>query len=342
MRIGHVVVTENFAGTERYVSEVARVQAALGHQVHVVGGDPAQLPDWLGTAHWHRGGALGQALRSLAGLGRLDVVHAHLTAADLVATVGKPRHRGRVVSTRHIAAARGSSRLGRAARPLLRRGIDTEIAISRHVDARCEPGRRTVLLNGVEPASTAYAGAARTVTLLQRLEPEKDTATALRAWARSGLAGAGWRLLVAGEGSQRAALEALVTELGGAGVEFLGQVRDVDALLSQTAVLLAPATSEPLGLTVLEAMARGIPVVASEAGGHLETLGADYPYFFAPGDAAGAARVLAGAAGDEQARGRLSGLLRERQRSSFTLAGHVEALLRLYADSPAARRGPWT
>ena len=335
MRICHVVVTGNFAGTERYVSEVARTQAALGHQVHVVGGDPLQMQGWLGTAQWHAGAGVRPALAGLAALGRLDVVHAHLTAAELVATLGKPRHRAKVLSTRHIAAPRGSSVLGRAARPLVRWGVDTEIAISRHVDAACGPGRRTVLHNGVEASAAPYAGDAKTVLLLQRLEPEKDTATALRAWARSGLAELGWHLLVAGDGSQRQMLTALVAELGATSVEFLGHVQDVAALLARTALLLAPATSEPLGLTVLEAMARGIPVVASAAGGHLETLGEHYPYVFAPGDPAGAAAVLALAAGESARREQLSDQLRARQQASFALPGHVEALLGLYGDRPA-------
>ena len=335
MRICHVVVTGNFAGTERYVSEVARTQAALGHEVHVVGGDPGQMDRLLGAATWHPGAGVRPALASLAALGRLDVVHAHLTAAELVATVGKPRHRAKVLSTRHIAAPRGSSVPGRAARPLVRWGVDAEIAISRHVDLCCGPGRRTVLHNGVASSEVPYAIDAQTVLLLQRLEPEKDTATALRAWARSGLADRGWRLLIAGDGSERPRLTALTAELDAMSVEFLGHVRDVPALLAGTGLLLAPATSEPLGLTVLEAMAGGIPVVASAAGGHLETLGERYPYVFAPGDADGAATVLALAAGEPARREELSGELRARQRAQFALAGHVAALLRLYAGSPA-------
>ena len=332
------MVTANFAGTERYVCEVARTQAALGHEVHVLGGDPLQMQGWLGAAQWHDGESLRRALQGLVTLGRLDVVHTHLTAAELVGTLSKARHHGSVVSTRHIAAPRGSSRLGRVARPVARWGIDTEIAISHHVDARCGPGPRTVLHNGVQSSDAVYASGARTVVLLQRLEREKDTTTALKAWARSGLADRGWRLLVAGDGSERAALRALASELTPTSVEFLGHVGDVgdvESLLAGTSLLLASATSEPLGLTVLEAMARGIPVVASAAGGHLETLGAQYPYFFEPGDADGAATVLAAAAEGQDRREQLSRELRARQRSSFSLDGHVQALLRLYADRPA-------
>lgn len=338
MRICHVVVTNAFAGTERYVVEVAKRQAAVGHQVTVVGGDPAVVPSKVLPASWLPGATPAAAARSITAGGRVDVTHSHLTAADAVVAVTAPVHRGRHVSTRHIAAVRGRSRVGRFALPLIRRSVSLEIAISHHVAAALEQAPHAVLHNGVESTDVEYDPGQRVVLVLQRLEKEKDTATALHAWRRGNLTQQGWTLAIAGDGRQRADLERLRDDLGLEGVDFLGQV-DGLAELGRATILLATATSEPLGLSVLEAMARGVPVVATRSGGHLETLPASWPGHFAPGDAHGCAAALARVSADPDALLDLGRGLRRRQRELFDVDRHVDVLLELYA-SPATRRGP--
>ena len=51
-------------------------------------------------------------------------------------------------------------------------------------------------------------------------------------------------------------------------VDFVGQVADTDRLLGESSVVLAPAPEEPFGLSVVEAMAHGVPVVAADGGAH--------------------------------------------------------------------------
>jgi glycosyltransferase involved in cell wall biosynthesis len=108
------------------------------------------------------------------------------------------------------------------------------------------------------------------VLVLQRLEPEKDTLTALRAWRASQLADDGWSMRVVGEGSERALLEAITASEGISSVTFVGWATSAEDELANAAILLAPAVAEPFGLAVVEALMAGIPVVASAAGGHLE------------------------------------------------------------------------
>ena len=61
-------------------------------------------------------------------------------------------------------------------------------------------------------------------------------------------------------------------------VHFLGFRTDVPGLMDECGILLAPCPIEGLGLTVLEAMQSGLPVVAAHAGGHVEMLdGLDPP-----------------------------------------------------------------
>jgi glycosyltransferase involved in cell wall biosynthesis len=78
------------------------------------------------------------------------------------------------------------------------------------------------------------------------------------------------RLVVAGDGPDRARLEAGVRKLDlGDRVELLGRVRheDVPGLLARSTVLCCPSVGEPFGMVVLEAMAAARPVVAVRDGG---------------------------------------------------------------------------
>lgn len=78
------------------------------------------------------------------------------------------------------------------------------------------------------------------------------------------------RLLLAGEGDQRAALEKQVAELGlGASVEFLGakDPKEMPALYAKADIFCLPSIYEGLPLAILEAMAHGLPVVTTNVSG---------------------------------------------------------------------------
>ncbi len=78
-------------------------------------------------------------------------------------------------------------------------------------------------------------------------------------------------LLLAGDGSERQALESLVTSLGVCDrVRFLGVRRDVPALLAASDVFVLPSLSEAASLTLLEAMACAVPSVVTDVGGNPE------------------------------------------------------------------------
>ena len=353
MRITHLVVSPQFHGTERYVVDVASGLAARGHQVTVVGGDAAVMASLLPAEVVRRPGHDGRsALASLGAGGRQDVVHAHLLRSERIATLASPVTGARPVVTEHLDRIEPAGALGRAQERLLASTARHRIAVSHAIADGLPRGRRRtrVLHNGVAsvpaPAPDTVPGGRApraagppTVLVGQRLHHSKDTATALRAWARSGLADDGWRLLVAGDGPQRAALEALVVELGVEGsVELLGWRSDLHALMTGSEVFLASAGVEPLGLSVLEAMARALPVVASAAAGHLETVGSlPGARLFPVGDAEACARHLRVVAADRGERQRYGERLREVQRSRFDLERHVDALEALYTGRPEVR-----
>jgi len=79
--------------------------------------------------------------------------------------------------------------------------------------------------------------------------------------------------VVAGDGPMRTAIQARAAELGVQDrVVLLGRVDNVPALLRQADILVMPSSYEPLGMSQIEALALGVPVVASRTGGIPETL----------------------------------------------------------------------
>jgi glycosyltransferase involved in cell wall biosynthesis len=166
------------------------------------------------------------------------------------------------------------------------------------------------------------------ILFLGRLAPQKRPDLAVRAVAR--LDGA--ELHLANDGPERAAVERLAAELGVADrVRLLGYRDDVPELLSHAACLLLTSDYEGASLTVLEAMAAGVPVVATRVGGVEEALdGAGV--VVEPGDedavAAGLERVL----GDPEAATRLGEAGRRRARERFTRERMVADTVALYEE----------
>jgi glycosyltransferase involved in cell wall biosynthesis len=105
------------------------------------------------------------------------------------------------------------------------------------------------------------------VLMVARLDPIKDHLTALRACVRAGRVIPGLKLVVVGDGPERPAIEAFIREhkLGGL-VRLLGTRHDVPRLLTAADTLLLTSVSEGIPLTIIEAMATGVPVVSTAVG----------------------------------------------------------------------------
>lgn len=328
LRILHAVRSDSFAGVEQFVRRLALAQRASGHEVSVIGGAPVQLADELRAAGvgYQPGVRTVEVTRRVRRLaGQVDVVNTHMTAADGAAAIGLlgVRDRPALVSTRHFAQHRGSHWPAFVYRAIEAR-IDAEISVSRTVAAAI--GRPSaVVYPGIESRTGAIAARSRVVLAAQRLQPEKRTDVAVRAFAASGLADEGWLLQIAGDGAERSALEDVAARLGMAGsVRFLGFRRDIPELMARAALLIAPCPREHLGLTILEAMDAGLPVVAADAAGHRELLeGVDPRARFPADDMDAAASALRLFAHDQGAREALAEQQRQRQRATFTVDAQV-------------------
>lgn len=332
LRVVHAVQSNTFAGVEHYVASVCSALAARGHEVVVIASHPEPMEHALVGAPVRvvpGSGTIGMALAIARHSRHADAVHVHMTAAEVAATLARSVVHTPIVATRHFPRRRGSSLMGRLAAPVVTKVVATELAISQFVaDAVRESTE--VVLNGVADEDPADA-VAPVVLVAQRLEPEKQTRDAVDAWIASALADEGWELWIAGDGSEREWLETFVKERPGLRVRFLGYRRDLVGLRHVAGIFLATAPAEPFGLSVAEAMAAGLPVVAAGAGGHLETVGAARPdLLYPPGDTESCARLLRRLASDVALRQRAGRELRAFQQRALGLDRQVDQLIAQY------------
>lgn len=127
-----------------------------------------------------------------------------------------------------------------------------------------------------------------------RLAPEKNLELLLDVAARTRRAVGDAQFLVVGDGPLRETLRKRARQLGvGDCVHFLGWRSDVAELLAALDVFLLTSHVEANPVSILEALASGVPVVSTHVGSVPETVTADSGFLVAPGDAAGMAERLA-------------------------------------------------
>ena len=224
-----------------------------------------------------------------------------VAAAELVAAHGGTRPY--LIDTVHSSRVRSLADREQLVR--ITPSIDRVIAVSRAIVAKLEREGRAGLApvelihNGVDlsrydrteacctlPEEYGFAEGTPLVGVVARLEPEKGHATLLDAWPLVLARVPEARLLVVGEGSLAEALEEQADALGllgepcdgdrcvgtrharpGARVVFTGRREDVPAVTAALDVAVLPSYREAQGLVILEAMALGRPVVATNVGG---------------------------------------------------------------------------
>ena len=199
------------------------------------------------------------------------------------------------------------------------------------------------------PAADALPGLKRrdgelVVGTLAGLRAIKNLPLLVRAFARSGATG---RLVIVGEGPERDAIAAAAVAAGIADRLVLpGFLPDPARYLGLCDIFALSSDSEQFPISLIEAMAAGLPVAATDVGDVAAMVGEpNRPFLSAPGDEAGLARNLAALASDAALRAALGAANRARARSDFDETGMIEAYRRLYwqvarAPEPTAADNP--
>ncbi|MEN8257366.1 MAG: glycosyltransferase [Thermodesulfobacteriota bacterium] len=225
---------------------------------------------------------------------QVDIIHAHRHKATFYAALTARKHAGlKVVSSVHgLKRSRGVVRMisNRLLWPRVNKIIAVSEAVKRDIlkENPWFPGERVeVVYNGVNIERFKNAGLdkkeARAHFFLPekawiwgavgRLAPVKGHETLLKAWAGAGLGKLGCHLALAGDGDLHDHLAALAVELGIDGqISFLGQISEVPKFLKALDGFVMPSLHEGFGLALVEALAAGLPAVASRVGGIPEIL----------------------------------------------------------------------
>ncbi len=309
-RIVHVASGREWRGGQRQVLLLAQSLARLGVEQVVVTGTRTELARRLRfsgipirTTRWTVGldprviPVIIHELRRKPAL-----LHAHdahsLSLAGLCATLtGTP-----LVVTRRVDF------------PLRRRGFWTRaqrvIAISNAVASVLVQGgvaaeRISVIHSGISLDGTRMAGRmgvrdrlglaanTRVAANVAALVGHKDHGTLVNAAKELERRQPDLHWVVAGEGDLRPALEAQIERLGVRGrVHLMGQIVNPEGLIADADVFVMSSRQEGLGTSVLEAMALGIPVASTRAGGLPEMLDDGAGLLVEPGDSAGLARAV--------------------------------------------------
>jgi len=207
-----------------------------------------------------------------------------------------------------------------------------------------ERGQSRVVVNGVDVARLGASAVEReearaalglspsvpVVGCAARFDPVKRLDLLLAAAARVG--DGALRVVLIGRGSEEARLRELAATLGlGARAVFPGEIVDAARLFRGFDAYAAPSAKEGLPLAVLEAMALGVPVLASDIPAHRELLGDASPGLVAgtpEAFAAGLTELLA----DGAARARLAAEQRTRARSEFDLRQMLATVEAIYGE----------
>ena len=174
-----------------------------------------------------------------------------------------------------------------------------------------------------------------------RLQDVKDQATLIRAFAALPQLGHASPpgLVLVGEGPLEARLKALADALGvGEHTAFLGPSDAIPEVMRALDVFVLPSLNEGISNTLLEAMASGLPVLATHVGGNRELFEDGVEgQFFAPRDVPALTHAFVSLLGDPRARARMGAASRARVERHFSLPRMMEGYAGVYDAVITAR-----
>jgi glycosyltransferase involved in cell wall biosynthesis len=290
---------------------------------------------------------------------RIDIVHTHLFGSNVWgALLARPSGVRAVIAHEHGQAYSSGVRAA-VNRRVIAPHVDTLLCVCRADRTRMielqgvAPEKLRVLPNGLPPAhdtvpdATAVRArlglAAQTpvVSIVANLRPEKAVDEAVAAFARARRELPEAHMLVIGTGTELGRVQAAVAEHGlGESVSLLGRRPDVPDLLAATDVAVLSSAREGCPMALLEYMASGLAIVATDVGGVPDVIddGA-HGLIVPPHDAEAMGAAMVTLLRDAGLRRRLGAAARIRQEREFTFRAMMTRLEDLYESLARAPRG---
>lgn len=329
-----------YGGAERFVVELANDLSQRKHRIAVAAA-PGELTGQLGSAEFVslRGGRSPiDILRNILTLTgtfirlRPSAVNGHALVTALTARVADllAQTKARHAMTIHVPERRGYSPVvGALGSVAFDRVLPVADGVRSELVRYALPGRRDrfrVVRAGIDTQDSSQRPGP-VVGIVARLVERKGHRVALRAWRHlldSGDAN-GWTLELWGDGPLRQAIEAEANRLDlGETVIIRGNVPQARDEIARLSIVVQPSLREGLPLSLLEAMAAGVPVVASNLPGCRELIG-DAGVLVPPGDPEALASSVGRLIADEGEREALGAAGQLRVRTTFSREAMIDA-----------------
>jgi L-malate glycosyltransferase len=359
MRILQICSAREIGGGERHLADLANGLASRGHEIFA-----AIAPDSPVRAELSSVSAekiielpMRNALSVRSGLKlsrfvrdqRIEIIHAHLARDYPLAALAAGRSEAQLVLTRHVLFP-----LSRIHRVTLRRtsrviAVSAAVASGLRAQNIFSSDKIVMIHNGIDVERFARksgtgvppvsAAGRKRVGMVGHLAPIKGQEEFLRAAAIICRARDDVDFIIAGEdksrdGENRASIEKLIRDLGLSGrVQLTGWIDDVADLLAKLDLFVSPARSEPFGLSIVEAMAAGVPVIATASEGACEIIESGESGRLVPiGEVEALAEAISELLGDANERDRLVSKARVVAQSKFSLARMLDRTEQLYRE----------
>jgi len=358
MRILQICSAREIGGGERHLADLANTLAQRGHQVFAALSPSSPVRATLSSVSPENiielpmrnslNLATAMKLSRFVRAQDIEIVHAHVARDYPLAALATGRSKARLVLTRHVLFP-----LNRIHRLTLRRtsrviAVSQAVAESLRSQSIFDRNKVVTIHNGIDLAKFETADPSRTPRKLRvgtagHLGPVKGHEDFVRAAALVLENRPDVEFVIAGEdkfqsGENRTALEKLIRELRVSDhVKLIGWVDDMPQFLSTLDLFVSAARSEPFGLAIVEAMAAGVPVVATASEGARETIDEEKTGRLVDvGDVAALARVIEELINDEPERRRLAQNGRAVARDRFSLTRMVERTEEVYESAAPA------
>lgn len=291
MNVLHIVLGLNIGGLERFVLDLIRFRShdiqptvlclekkgSLGEGISGIRIMELGKKDGF---DWE----LCARIRKIAKECRIDLIHTHNQAAHIYGSIAGLISGIPVVHTKHGRNKPGDRKATCRNRlcAMISKKVVAVSLDSAQVCTEIEkvPAHKVMTIhNGIDIdafsslSPSRSAGPAISIGIVARLVPDKDHLTLLRSCQILSKDLSNFTLLLVGGGPLRGSLQAAAVELGiDRNVRFMGFRHDVATLLRSFDIFALSSVTEGLSLTLLEAMASGLPVVATEVGGNSEVV----------------------------------------------------------------------